>query len=194
MAIEYTNRFGVTYYLRCGRTARDRPRYYFSRQTNESAVDNIPAGYMVRESIDGVVSLAKERPELFRVEEIRAIESAVGRHPMHRNYRVAVSGDYIQVYQRVDLEAEEAINDIVRMGFASRSKGAALIASREQRARYTPVLRFGLADQSARRFCVQRMSYRGDGGWLPIGGLGPLPILAKLIIPTLGADAFFELF
>jgi hypothetical protein len=64
MAVNYTNRKGVTYTLYQGQTKTGKPRYYFGRleQGQGEAVTELPSGYTISESVNGVVSLVKERP------------------------------------------------------------------------------------------------------------------------------------
>ena len=60
--VAYTNRKGTRYYLCQGRTKTGKIRYYFAREPCEDAVTAIPAGYVVEESVNGIVSLSKDRP------------------------------------------------------------------------------------------------------------------------------------
>ena len=87
MQVTYTNRKGKTYYLCQGLTKKGNPRYYFAREPKDEPVDEIPEGYEIRESVNGVVSLAKERPVQILPEERAAVEAAIGQHPKARNYR-----------------------------------------------------------------------------------------------------------
>jgi hypothetical protein len=60
---------------------------------------------------------------------------------------------------------------------------------------FTPILRFILADAEKRIFRVERMCYRSMlYGWLDIHDSGTAAQLARRLIPTLGSDAFFELY
>ena len=56
MPISYTNRKGSTFFLCQGRTKTGRVRYYFSREPKGVEIDQIPSGYEISESINGVVS------------------------------------------------------------------------------------------------------------------------------------------
>jgi len=66
MSFEYTNRKGVTYYLRRSTTKRGKTHYAFSRKPGGEEVEALPDGYEVRESINGQVSLAQARPDRSR--------------------------------------------------------------------------------------------------------------------------------
>jgi hypothetical protein len=87
MPVTYTNRKGVTYTLYRGQTATGAPRYFFGRQTRGDPVADLPPGFAIRESPNGVVSLVKERPPLIRPAEVAAVEAAVRRHPQARSMR-----------------------------------------------------------------------------------------------------------
>ena len=55
MSITYTNRKGVTYYLCQGVTRTGKPRYYFAREPQGDPLEQIPAGYIISESVNGIV-------------------------------------------------------------------------------------------------------------------------------------------
>jgi hypothetical protein len=64
----------------------------------------------------------------------------------------------------------------------------------KRHARYAPVLRFVLLDAKQRRFSAQRMCYQESiDGWLELGHTGPVAQLARVLIPTLGTEQFYEL-
>src|SRR3989441_13324372 len=83
MPISYTNRKGVTYTLYRGQTKTGKPRYYFARagQGQGEPVTELPVGFTISESVNGVVSLVKDRPLLIQPEEVATVEAAVQQHP-----------------------------------------------------------------------------------------------------------------
>src|SRR5260370_36249504 len=99
MPVSYTNRKGLTYTLSRGQTTSGKPRYYFGRagQGQGEPVTELPPGFTISESVNGVVSLVKGRPSLIQPEEVAAIEAAVQQHPEARRYRGAVKGHQIEV-------------------------------------------------------------------------------------------------
>jgi hypothetical protein len=103
MPVSYTNRKGLTYTLYRGQTKTGKPRYYFGRegQSQGEPVTELPPGFTISESVNGVVSLVKDRPALIQPEEVAAVEAAVQQHPDARRYRVAVKGNRIEVYEQV---------------------------------------------------------------------------------------------
>src|ERR1700688_659154 len=109
MPVDYTNRKGITYTLYRGQTRTGKPRYYFGRpgQSQGEPVSEIPPGYTISESVNGVVSLVKDRPALMQPEEVAAVEAAVQRHPVAHRYRVGVKGNRIEVYEQIGPDYKE---------------------------------------------------------------------------------------
>jgi hypothetical protein len=195
MPITYTNRKGVTYYLCRGVTKTGKPRYYFAREPKSELMEQIPEGFKISESVNGIVSLVRDRPALIRPEEVAAVEAAVGRHPKAHKYRVSVKHNRIEVYEQVGLDAEELAADLVQEGFAMPGLADRLRSTMERRAQFTPVLRFILANAERRTFRVERWCYLGSiDDWIDVGPMGTVDRLARHWIPRLGTDRFFELF
>ena len=86
MPVSYTNRKGITYTLYRGQTRTGKPRYYFGRpgQNQGEPVTELPPGYTISESVNGVVSLVKDRPSVIQPEEVAAVEAAMQQHPEAR--------------------------------------------------------------------------------------------------------------
>lgn len=114
MPISYTNRKGMTYTLYRGETKVGKPRYYFGRtdQGQDEVVTELPPGFTISESVNGVVSLVKDHPSLIRPEELAAIEAAVQQHPKARRYRVAVKRNRIEVYERVGDDYDTVLGEL----------------------------------------------------------------------------------
>jgi len=196
MPVSYTNRKGLTYTLYRGQTRTGKPRYYFGRagQGQGEPVTEIPPGFLISESVNGVVSLVKDRPSLIQPEEVAAIEEAVQQHPEARRYRVAVKHDRIEIYEQVGPDYEALLGELHIVGLSRPGLAERLQAEEERYAHYTPVLRFILLDPTRRRFGAQRMCYlESIDGWLELGQTGPVAPLARALIPTLGTDQFYEL-
>ena len=196
MPVSYTNRKGLTYTLYRGQTRTGKPRYYFGRadQSQGEPVMELPPGFTISESVNGVVSLVKDRPSPIQPEEVVAVEAAVQQHPEARRYRVAVKNDRIEIYERVGPDYEAVVSELHLPGLSRPGLSEQLRAMEERHAQYTPVLRFTLLDPTQRRFGVERMCYRGSiDGWLELVRTGPVAKLADELIPTLGTDQFYEL-
>jgi hypothetical protein len=196
MPISYTNRKGQAYTLYRGQTKTGKPRYYFGRKGNgqDEPVMELPPGFTISESVNGVVSLIKDRPALILPEEVAAVEEAVKQHPQARQYRITVKHNWIEVYEQVGPNYETLLSELQLPGRFDPGLVERLQSEREPYAQYMPVLRFNLLDPAQRLFSVQRMCYLGSiDGWLKVGQTGSVATLAHALIPTLGTDQFYEL-
>lgn len=194
MPVTYTNRKGVTYTLCRRETKKGDVRYFFSPDPEgKIAVDQIPAGYEIRENLNGQVTLRKKRPQLIQPQERDAVEDAVSRHPKAKNYRVDVQGKHIIVYENIGPRTDTLLGAFEDFGPFPKSRRGALEDLEEQLSRFTPVLRFELEDPETRRYHVTRMGYSGHGGWLSPARWGDIETLAKEVIPLLDSDEFFEI-
>ncbi len=197
MPVSYTNRKGVTYTLYRGQTRTGKPRYYFGRsgQGQGEPVTEFPPDFTISESVNGAVSLAKDRPALIRPEEAAAVEAAVQRHPQAHRYRVAVKGNRIEVYEQAGPDYNSLVSELHIPRLSRPGLAEGLRALEERHAHYTPVLRFTLRDPKQRWFGSERMcSLESIDGWLELHGqTGPVAELARALISTLGTEQFSEL-
>src|SRR5438552_243754 len=177
MPVSYTNRKGVTYTLYRGLTRTGKPRYYFGRpdQSQGEPVTELPPGFTISESVNGVVSLVKDHPSLIQPEEVEAVEAAVQQHPEAHRYRVAVKGNRIEVYAQIGPDYNELVSELHLPGLSRPGLAEELRALEERHAHYIPVLRFTLLDSKQRRFGSERMSSLGGiDDWLELGQTGPV--------------------
>jgi len=197
MPVNYTNRKGVTYTLYKGQTKTGKPRYYFGRtsQNQDKPVMEIPAGFKISESVNGVVSLVKDRPSQIQPEEVATVEKAIKQHPEARRYRVAARDDRIEIYEQVGPSYDTLLSELDLVGRLGSGQIAQLQSQEERHAQYSPVLRFNLLDPKQREFGAERMCYRSSvDGWLKLyQTAGSVEKLATELIPTLGTDQFYEL-
>jgi hypothetical protein len=183
VAFTYRNRKGKSYYLHARKTKGGRVRYVFARAIGDGALDEIPPGYEVRETINGQVALGKVRPRLVSESEERSVQSELERLSLDL-YRIDVKDNAIVVYEPVDgLDSATAWSLL----------GSRLPSAAAGRGRYQPVLRFVLVDVETRTFRLERMTYRGEGGWSWPLGHGKIGALARKALPHLGQESFFEL-
>jgi len=208
----YTNRKGTTYYLHASTSRGGKPRYVLKRSA-DGALMSLPAGYEVVESVNAQVSVRRARPQQIIPQEQSVVREALDSAGLAR-HRVEVKDDQITVFEP-DRDADELAGrfapfsmpmDLSRhleammrhaLGDAAvdqhiRAKREDVRRAVEETVRYSPVLRFRLTDQQARRFKVERMTYRGDGGWRTLNYL-PLPDAVRRYVRDLGQDSFFEL-
>ncbi len=188
MALHYTNRRGRTYYLHHRKTKNGKVRYVFAKSVGDGALDALPDGYQVRESINGVVSVVSLGQARFLTElEEQAVRSAMAELDLHE-YRLEIRGNAITIFEP-DRCAAQLLEAISPVGLSKRA-----VDNLARRVNYSPVLRFVLDDRSTRTFHVERMTYRGDGGWSYPLRHGKIASLAKKYVPHVGKDSMFELF
>jgi len=195
MRITHTNRRGVTFYLGRGVTKTGKPRYFFAREPDKGEpVEAIPEGYEIVESVNGVVSLAQARPVLVRPEELALVQAAVAKHPKAYHYRVDVKGERIVVYQRIGEDPDKMIQLFTAYGMFRDGDVDQFREDSDRRARFSPVLRFTLADETRRTFFTERWCYLGSiDDWVEISSSGPLRRWVEWTVPKVGTDAFFDL-
>jgi len=195
MNVTYTSSKGRVYYLCRGMTKTGRARYYFAREPKGDPVEEIPEGYVIRESVNGVVSLARAREPKILPLERTAVEAALEKHPRARNYRLDVKDKWIIVYERVGPDLEDLAPLLRALGPIGASRRDALQETLDKGARFTPVMRFTLVDRDDRTFQTERWCYLGGiDDWIDIGPIGPLRRLAKKFISLLGSERLFDVF
>jgi len=189
MPVNYTNRKGQTYRLCQGTTKTGKPRYFFAREPKGAPVSALPVGYHIAESVNGVVSLVKDRPQVIADTELTAVEAAVQRHPKRGDYQVRVKDHTIVIFERQgpDIAALEAI--FGHLGPLPQSA----VEHLGQTGHYIPILRFVLLEREQRVFSAQRWHFSGSiDDWIYIGHSGQIAALARQFVPRLGTDAYFE--
>jgi hypothetical protein len=195
MPVTYTNRKGVTYFLCRGVNKRGKSYYFFAREVKGEPVEEIPKGYKINESVNGLVTLAKDRPSQIIQEEIAAVEAEVGQHPKAHNFRVSVKDVQIVIHERTGPDTDELVAHFGQLGLLMPGGVDRLREQRDRRARFSPVLRFILTDPERRTFRAERWCYLGSiDDWIDIGAPGPLAKLARDLIPRLGTDRLFEIY
>jgi hypothetical protein len=192
MAVTYTNRKGVTYTLARTATKSGTVRYVFTREPHGEPLAALPPGTRISESVNGVVSLVKDRPAVILPTELVVLEQIVQQHPTPQHYRVGVHGNDLEVYERSGPEAEE-LAELLGETDLRPARLQGLRDTLDRSARWTAVLRFQLADPERRTFWLERRCYLGGrDDWLFIGGSGPLADLAEEVIPLLDTEELFE--
>ena len=195
MQITYVNRKGVTYYLCQSATKTGKPRYYFARAPQDTPVEQLPEGFRISESANGLVSLERDRPSQILPAEVAAVEAAIARHPKPRDYHVAVKRDRIEISERLGADADELIAALG--GVLGLRPGASedLRSHLEATGRFALALRFCLIDAERRRFSVERWCSLGSiDDWIDVGLRGPLSEFVESAIARLGDDSFYDPF
>jgi hypothetical protein len=185
-AITYTNRKGKTYYLGEKKTKTGKKRFVFSKEPTGKPVIELPKGFEITESVNGVVSLSKAVPSPILPSEVDTVRNALAAHSHLSRHRVDSKKKDIIVYEPIG-------GDPDRIAEALGVHVSALKVL-EDSAQYTPVLRFRLLDEKSREFSVERMCYRGSiDGWLQLSDGGEIERLARRYVGHLGKESFFEL-
>lgn len=194
MTITYCNRKGVTYFLCRGVSKTGKARYYFAREARDEPVEDLPTGYTITESVNGIVSLTQARPSPILPDEVAAVEAQLRRHPRAGSYRMGIRQAQIEVYERAGTDIDEMLAHWPASIPIRQSDIAEVRADQDCRANFTPVLRFILVNPVERTFRTERMCYLSRvNGWLSIRHEGAIGQLAHDLLPLLGTDAFFEL-
>lgn len=94
------------------------------------------------------------------------VTAALARLAHPQLYRTQVKGDHIEVYEREGMDAADLAR-LERELFPGIDREL-LRRTVMERGRFAPVLRFALQDADRRIFVVERMTYRGAGGWRPV--------------------------
>jgi hypothetical protein len=191
----YTNRKGLTYYLNSSLTKTGKTRYYFAREPKQNLVEQVPDGYEVEESVNGIVSLVKARPRLILPAEVAAVESALKKHPKSRNYRVAVKHDQIIIYEAVGMGVDELSELFGKVMPLPADFTDRLQTEWSRHTQFSQVMRFILEDSEQRSFRAERWCYRGSiDDWIYAGQSGKIELLVNKLVPVLGTDAFYNLY
>src|SRR5258708_23803975 len=105
-------------------------------------VTELPPGFTISESINGVVSLVKDHPSLIQPEEVAAIEEAVKQHPDASQYRTAVKHNLIEIYEQVSPDYETLCSHLQATGLFPPGLAGQAQPKEEYHPHYAPVLLF----------------------------------------------------
>lgn len=206
-SFSYTNKHGQIYYLHvvCGAHRR---ATHVMRMHAEDAVAELPEDLEVRENVHGQVSVRRKRRRQFSKLEEQLLHSALERYRPFA-YELDVDGKAATVYasaedrkcflESLDAEFAEGFADALAKALAKRYSPELVEMFRARRKernpkrpRYYPLLRFVVADPSARMFEVERVCFSGEASWVRVDRL-PLPTALMKYLPHLGRDSFFDL-
>ena len=188
--ISYTNRKGQTYYL-CAATMKTGKTRYVMAKTPEGALSELPEGYAITESVNGQVSVGRIKPRLITESEEAAVRYELDRLGLV-NYRVAVKRTYITIYEPLHHEEDDYSSVFEQVNvFPTIMKK--ILAKKIAKGPFEPVMRFCIIDKNKRLFDVERMTYRGMGGWRSLSEFTTLPELIQKYLKHLGKDSFYDL-
>jgi hypothetical protein len=188
--VSYTNRRGQIYYLHRGLTKTGKQRYFVAKTIGEGALAQIPDGFELVESINGVVSVRRVDPNAPKVPDadLARVRTELARQPHLQRHRADVVKGEIVVFEPVGGLPDRFLGDLATR-FGSTPDRLRELRELQERTRYTPVLKLV---PSGDDYMVCRMTYRGSGGWSgPYDG-GSLHKLVKKYVPSIGTDRFFQ--
>jgi hypothetical protein len=187
--VTHTNRMGDTYYLHEGKTKTGKPRYFFAKTIRKGALQKLPDGFEVSESINGVVSVRRKgsgEPGVAAA-DLELVRGALRRQHHLDDYEVRAVGSAIVIFEPHP-RREEVRRYAMQTGFGRVD--ASFVAERMKRVQYSPVMKF---QQRPEGYALFRMTYRGEGGWSWPLAFGKLSELAKKFVRHVGTDELFEL-
>ena len=189
--VSYTNRKGKTYYLhaivrKSGKTG------YAMKTTPDGALTIIPDDYLISEGVNGEVSVGRPVPRMVTELEEALVASKLKKLGLNR-YRINVKGPYITIFEpdRKEEDFRELFGKFPLSCCTDRFEH--FVNETLDKSYVSPVMRFEVVDKTKREFTVDRMSYRGDGGWLSLHEWRPLAVLLDTYLKHLGKESFFEL-
>ena len=188
-ALTHVSVQGVTWHLHEGVTPKGKARYFVARAVGVGALDAMPEGWEFRESVNGVVSVARIDPTAHAAPaDLAALQAEVARHRHLARHKVFDVKGTLVLHEPdgIDPNHLSALASVLGYGAARLSPVPAL------RVRFRPVLKFE-PGTSKRRWSASRWVYRGHGSWHLLGH-GTLAALAQKFVPAVGTEAFFELF
>jgi hypothetical protein len=193
----HRNRHGVVYYLHQGATKTGKPRYFFAQTVRESALDEMPAGFEVAESTDGVVSVRKVAPGWHPpAEDLALVRAALDRDPAL--CRCIVESKYGAILLHEPQPHRGSAGDDLaglahELGVSADRLTAYLEKKRREHVRYEPIMKFAPPlDGAAGHYVAYRIKWRGGAsGWRTLAH-GPLTALVEKYLPHVGRPSFFE--
>lgn len=188
--IQHVNRRGDTYYLHEGRTKTGKPKFFFSRQQEGTLAAAVPAGYEVYENPNAQVFLRKAVPRVVTDEEVSTVERAVRELAKLTYFVIDVKGPNIVVHLANENIAFLEGSVVGRFG----RDPAEMHQQMQKFLSYSPMMRFTLVDDKARRFAVDRWCFLGSiDDWFPLAAGGDLRTQVARYCPHLGRESFYEL-
>lgn len=199
MAIEYINREGTTYYLKSSKTKTGKTAYNFVKtHPGDKAVEKIPRGFEIAESITGLVTLRKKIPVLFKKSELTMVKKAIDKLK-EADCEIEVKGGELTVhhYRRPPLpgfdpqiveQAKRELPPEMFQQFFAKPKRPARIKSLGEK-----VFKIEIFDESTRTFNIYgNKSGLGSSDWILLKS-GHLTDIIKDTLPLLDTEDFLYL-
>lgn len=189
MAVQYTNRKRITYYLHEDNTKTGDIRYFFSTKNKGNLVDALPEGYEIYEHPYSQVILRKTQAQIIADNERQVVNEYIKKLTVSKRYIVDIQGKDITLF-----ESNEDIYVLRELFCEGLPKGLSVEDAINFTISFTPVLRFTLENTKRRTFIVKRYCLPGASvEWRQINGLDLLENLVKKYVKCLGKDSFYLL-
>ena len=186
MAVQYTNRKRMTYYLHEDNTKTGDLRYFFSTKNEGNLVDTLPEGYEIYEHPYSQVFLRPIRPQIITGNERDVVNKHVKLLTPSRRYIVDIWGKDITVFE--SNEDIDVLKEVFREG---TPEGFSLAEAINFTVSFRPVLRFTLENMENRTFIAKRFCLPGAvDEWRRIAGPDSLENLAKEYLTHLGSTDY----
>jgi hypothetical protein len=189
MAVQYTNRKRITYYLHEDNTKTGDLRYFFSAKNEGDLVDTLPKGYEIYEHPYSQVFLRPIQPQIITKNERDVVNKHVKALTPSRRYIVDIWGKDITVFE--SQEDIDVLKEVFRKG---TPEGLSLPEAINLMLSFTPALQFTLENKENRLFIAKRFCLPGAvDEWRHIAGPDSLENLASEYVEYLGTESFHEL-
>jgi hypothetical protein len=108
ISASFTNRMGRQYFVHQGLTKTGKPKYFASLNP-DGALMRLPKGYVFGESINGVVTIQRQRQLTLPLEDIASAERHLQTIRHLQDYRAAPKNKSIIIYEPVGMDAVKAL-------------------------------------------------------------------------------------
>ena len=195
MGFTYLNRRRKTYFLQRSSSRTGKETYSFTMKPPKNPVDSVPEGFEIFEDPQTAqVFLRRPKPTEILPEELALAKQVVQQEERLRLAQVLIEKNAIVIYTS-DLAPSGVDKILDELLPAGSTRRASLGEFFLQTARLSPMMRFVLVDGPTRTFQTERWCFRGSvDGWLPLFTHAALKDLLEEFVPSLGTEAFFELF
>ena len=188
--VSYTNRQGRTYYLHAA-TRKSGKTVYVMKTTAAGALTELPEGYAITENVNGQIGVGRKKPRIITEEEEALVVKKLNDLGFE-NYRCEAKSGYLTIWEPSPSLAKVP-ELVVNFPGLSPHHLSVFLKKHIEAAPMEAILRFRLTDKKRRLFNLERMTWRGDGGWKSLWQEAPLDQLAAKYLPHIGKDSFYEL-
>lgn len=178
MAVQYTSRKKVGYYLHEDTKKSGEARYFFLGSLEEKLVDVVPEGFEIYEDPNARVFLRKVRPIHISNTEKQLVDQYIHKLRTSRRYVVDVPENDMTVFQ-----SNEDVDVLKEIFDGASANGCTVEEAIDYTLSFTPVFRFSLEDPGKRTFILKRYTFPGSIEiWWQVGGPDSLQNLSECLM------------